>query len=91
MTSVTSTATAALRLIPTGEWKSHGAVSVDFICGTATTSLKNIIGKCGVLSFSGGSVALSLHAIAESGSIDAGVGQLVSGRALFRITTYTGA
>jgi hypothetical protein len=90
MTSALSTATANLRLVPTGDWLSHGAVSVDFICGTATMSLRNIVGKSGTLSFTGLTPSLTLNAIAESGEVTAGVGQVTSGRAVFRITTHTG-
>jgi hypothetical protein len=65
-------------------------VSVDFICGTATMSLRNIVGKSGTLSFTGLTPSLTLNAIAESGEVTAGVGQVTSGRAVFRITTHTG-
>jgi len=87
MTSALSTVTAAMNLVPTGDWVSHGAVSVDFICAPSMTTLKGIIGKSGTLSFTGSSFTFSTKAIAESGEITAGVGEVVSGRALFRITT----
>lgn len=87
MTSALSTATAALNLVPTGDFLSLGAVSVDFICSPGRTTLKDIIGRSGTLSFTGSSFNFSTKAIAESGEITAGIGEVVSGRALFRITS----
>jgi hypothetical protein len=89
MTPANATSTATFVLVPTGEWANHGSVDVDFICGTATTSLKSIIGKRGTLAFNSPSFNVTMNAIAVSGGIDASFGSVVSGRASFRVTTST--
>lgn len=91
LTPFSGAATGLLNIVPTGEWVDHGTIDVSFICGTATTSLRSIIGKRGTLAFNAPNITLTHNAIAVSGQVEAGVGAIVSGSASFRITTYTAA
>ncbi len=88
LTPVNHTATAVLHLVP-GDWTDHGAVEIEFVCGTATKTLRPIIGKRGTLLFNSPGYSVSLNAIAVGGSVGAGVSDIVRGNASFRVTTYT--
>jgi hypothetical protein len=81
----------ATTLVPTGAWVGGGGtVDVEFLQSPQNgVSPLLAIGKVGQASFSGNTFSINNHAVCESATVEAAVGDLVRGTMRLRFTDFT--